>query len=73
MRLRIDLFSAITLALFAGIGLAATAEGSVQRQMYCLDPDSEFPVFCDEEDEDDARAAGVRQLVSWRQRPGATP
>lgn len=76
---------AVTLVVFAAIALADASNASVQPTMYCWDPDSEFPVSCNEEgEEDEARAAVVEQFalwrerslhqrVSWRQRPGATP
>ena len=45
------------LIILGAICLAPAAEASVQPQMYCWDPDLEFPVSCNEEgDEGDARA-----------------
>ena len=41
---------ALTLIIFGAIGLAAVAEASLQQQMYCWDPDLEFPVSCFEEE-----------------------
>jgi hypothetical protein len=43
----------LILIILGTIGLAAAAEASVQPQMYCWDPDSEFPVSCYEEGEED--------------------
>jgi hypothetical protein len=48
MRPLLLLFLAV-LALFA---VLAHAEARIQRAIVCVDPDMEFPVACDEDDED---------------------
>jgi hypothetical protein len=54
-----NLLFALTLTILGAICLASAAEASMQPQMYCWDPDLEFPVSCNEEgDEGDARADG---------------
>ena len=60
----------LILIILGAICLAAAAEASVQPQMYCWDPDLEFPVSCNEDggDEGDARADDA----SARQPPPAT-
>jgi hypothetical protein len=50
---------------------AASAHGRPQPQMFCWTPDVEFPVACEEEEDEDE---GYRQLpvamrVPWRGQP----
>ena len=43
----------ITLLLLAALAATIPAHASVQRQMFCWDPDVEFPIACAEEEDDD--------------------
>lgn len=43
----------MTLVLLAALAAADPAHASIQRQMFCWDPDVEFPIGCVEEEEDD--------------------
>jgi hypothetical protein len=60
---------ALTLIALGVIGLAAAAEASVQPQMYCWDPDLEFPVSCNEEGEEDASRNSRAQVSGSFSRP----
>lgn len=64
---------AIVLALLLAAALARleAAEARIQPQMFCWDPDFEFPVACDEDeeaddDDDEARQAVRRSLLAIR-------
>ena len=43
----------ITLVLLAALAATSPAHASIQRQMFCWDPDVEFPIACAEEEEED--------------------
>ena len=43
----------MTLVLLGVLAAAGPAHASIQRQMFCWDPDVEFPVRCVEDEEDD--------------------
>jgi hypothetical protein len=43
----------ITLVILAALAAAGPAHASIQRQMFCWDPDVEFPIACAEEEDDD--------------------
>jgi hypothetical protein len=49
----------MTLVLLAALAAAGPAHASIQRQMFCWDPDVEFPIACaDEEDDEGDEEAG---------------
>ena len=43
----------MALVLLAALAAAGPAHASIQRQMFCWDPDVEFPIACAEEEDDD--------------------
>ena len=43
----------ITLVLLAALAATSPAHASIQRQMFCWDPDVEFPIACVEEEDDE--------------------
>ena len=52
----------ITLVLLAALAATIPAHANIQRQMFCWDPDVEFPIACAEEqddDDDDGDVAGL--------------
>jgi len=55
--------SALALAGLFLLGATDRGAARVQAQMYCWDADSEFPVACEQEDEDD-EASGFRLPAS---------
>jgi hypothetical protein len=55
--------SALALAGLILLGATDRSSARVQAQMYCWELDSEFPVPCEQEDEDD-EVSGIRFQVS---------
>ena len=51
----------LAIALAAGLAMASPAQGRIQPQMFCWDPDAEFPVGCDEDDEGEEEEEEVKQ------------
>lgn len=45
----------LAIAVAAAVAMNVAAYARVPSQMYCWIPDSEFPVVCEYEDEDDYR------------------
>ena len=43
----------LAVAIAAASGAGLTAQGRVQPQMFCWSPDVEFPVACEEEEDED--------------------
>jgi hypothetical protein len=55
--------SALALAGLILLGATDRSSARVQAQMYCWELDSEFPVPCEQEDDDD-EVSGIRFQVS---------
>jgi hypothetical protein len=66
MRVSIRLSVAVAFVVVA----ETAALASVQPQMLCWSPDVEFPVICEEEDEDDERRV---LRLTWPARRGLVP
>lgn len=66
MRVSIRLSVAVAFVVVA----ETAALASVQPQMLCWSPDVEFPVICEEEDEDDERRV---LRLTWPARHGLVP
>jgi hypothetical protein len=67
---------ALALAAFALIACTAPSPASIQAQMYCWADDQEFPVPCEEPDEEDDEAAappaGAQPAWPRAEQPGPT-
>ena len=59
--------------VFAAVSVAGhTAQGRVQPQMFCWSPDVEFPVACEEEEDEDEGNNGAL-LRTWPARHSLFP
>jgi hypothetical protein len=68
-------FAGFALVGFLSLAWSLAAAAKVQPQMYCWDPDHEFPVSCsDEEEGEDVRPdPATPPLVGWRHAPAPLP
>lgn len=71
------IFIGLAVAFAAVSGAGLTAQGRVQPQMFCWSPDVEFPVACEEEeDEDEGNNGSLLRtwlLRTWPARHGLFP
>ena len=58
------IFIGLAVAFAAVSGAGLTAQGRVQPQMFCWSPDVEFPVACEEEEDEDEGNNGAL-LRTW--------
>ena len=64
-------FTVFALAVAAVVAAGTSAYGRPQPQMFCWTPDVEFPVACEDDDEDDEeyRELLLTVCVPWRGQP----
>lgn len=58
------IFIGLTVAIAVAGGAVLPVQGRVQPQMFCWSPDVEFPVACEEEEDEDEGNTGAL-LRAW--------